>query len=175
VADIVEGTISALTNFGAFIKFGEVEGLIHISEIAWQRIDHPKDILQVGDKIKAQIIQIDGPKIFLSIKRLLDDPWKSVGEKYQIGQVVPGRVLKVNPFGLFVELDPAIHGLAHISALSNEPVTDISLIAKPGDTLDFEIISLEPAEHRLGLQIAGLKKPKVEAKEMIIETQKSEI
>jgi len=158
VGDMVEGAITALTNFGAFIRFDKVEGLIHISEIAWQRIDHPKDILKSGDTVKAQIIQIDGPKIFLSIKRLMEDPWKTVSAKYAVGQVIQGKVLKVNPFGLFVELDPAIHGLAHVSALSDEPISDASTVAEPGAVLDFEIISLEPAEHRLGLQRAGLKK-----------------
>lgn len=158
VGDIVEGAISALTNFGAFIRFDKVEGLIHISEIAWQRIDHPKDVLKAGDIVKAQIIQIDGPKIFLSIKRLTSDPWKGVSDKYKVGEEVKGKVLKVNPFGLFVELDPEIHGLAHVSELSNQPVGDVTAIAKPGDVLDFEIISIEPAEHRLGLRIAGVKK-----------------
>lgn len=156
VGDIVEGTISALTNFGAFIKFDEVEGLIHISEIAWQRIDHPKDILKVGDKVKAQIIQIEGAKIFLSIKRLVEDPWKKVNDKYQVNQKVQGKVLKVNPFGLFVELDPDIHGLAHVSSLG-EAGKNLSDIAKEGDTLEFEVISIEPNEHRLGLKLADKK------------------
>ncbi len=159
VGDLVEGAISALADFGAFVKFSaapggdEVEGLVHISEIAWQRLDHPRDVLKIGDRVKAQIIQVSGSKIFLSLKRLLEDPWKKVGEKYRVGQPVKGKVIKVNLFGLFVELDPEIHGLAHISGLSAEPVKDISAIAKEGDELDFEIISLEPAEHRLGLKM----------------------
>lgn len=158
VGDIVEGVITAITTFGAFISFDEVEGLIHISEIAWQRIDHPKDVLKTGDKVRAQIIQIDGPKIFLSMKRLIDDPWKKVGEKYAVGSLVKGTVIKVNLFGLFVELDPEIHGLAHVSELSNGQVKDINMIARVGDKLDFEVISVESNEHRLGLRIAGVKK-----------------
>ncbi|MEK7508541.1 MAG: S1 RNA-binding domain-containing protein [Patescibacteria group bacterium] len=158
VGDVADGVISALTNFGAFVKFDEVEGLIHISEIAWQRIDHPKDILKVGDKVKAQIIQIDGAKIFLSIKRLMDDPWKQVGDKYKVGQQVKGKVLKVNPFGLFVELDPDIHGLAHVSSLGDMANKDVGATVKEGDTLDFEIISIEPNDHRLGLKLASEKK-----------------
>jgi small subunit ribosomal protein S1 len=158
VGDVVEGAISALTNFGAFIKFDEVEGLIHISEIAWQRIDHPKDILKTGDKVKAQIIQIDGAKIFLSIKRLVEDPWKKVGEKYKVGQEVRGKILKVNPFGLFVELDAEIHGLAHVSSLGEMAQKGVDAALKEGDTLDFEIISIEPNDHRLGLKLASEKK-----------------
>jgi small subunit ribosomal protein S1 len=158
VGDLVEGEVSALTSFGAFVKFGQdLEGLVHISEIAWQRIDHPKDILKVGDKVKAQIIQLDKSKIYLSIKRLVEDPWKSAKDKYKVGDKVPGKILKIEPFGLMVALDEDIHGLAHISELSDEPVSNINDKFKTGQTLDFEIMSLEPPEHRLGLRLAGVK------------------
>ncbi len=158
VGDVVDGEISALTSFGAFIKFGQgLEGLIHISEIAWQRIDHPKDVLKVGDKVKAQIIQLDHSKIYLSIKRIVEDPWKSVKDKYKINDKVVGKVLKIESFGLMVGLDKDIHGLAHISELSDDPVTNINDKFKIGQELEFEIVSLEPAEHRLGLKIAGVK------------------
>lgn len=149
VGDIIEGVITALTDFGAFIKFEEVEGLIHISEIAWQRLDHPRDVLKVGQKVKAEIIQIEGAKIFLSIKKLIADPWTDIEKHYTVGQKVSGTILKINPFGLFVELDKDIHGLAHASSLGE------SKTVKEGDTLDFEIISIEPAKHRLGLKLAG--------------------
>lgn len=158
MGDTVEGTVSALTAFGAFIKFGEgLEGLVHISEIAWQRIDHPKDILKVGEKIKAQVIQLDRSKIYLSIKRLVDDPWKSVKEKYKVGDQARGKIIKVEPFGLMVALDKQIHGLAHISELSDEPIGDIQDKFKIGQELDFTVVSLEPAEHRMGLRVAGVK------------------
>ncbi len=158
VGDVVDGEISALTSFGAFMKFGQgLEGLIHISEIAWQRIDHPKDVLKVGDKVKAQIIQLDHSKIYLSVKRIVDDPWKSVKERYKVGDKVTGKVIKVESFGLMVALDKEIHGLAHISELSDAPVTNINEKFKVGQELEFEIVSLEPAEHRLGLKIAGVK------------------
>ncbi|MEK7102285.1 MAG: S1 RNA-binding domain-containing protein, partial [Patescibacteria group bacterium] len=168
VGDIIEGKVSALTAFGSFMEFGDgLEGLIHISEIAWQRIDHPRDILKVGDPIRAQIIQVDGSKIFLSVKRLMEDPWKTVKERYAIGQMVQGRVIKANPFGLFVELDPQIHGLAHISDLSDEPVKDIAECAKVGEVTEFEVVSIEPAAHRLGLRKAGLKPRVVEKPEEV--------
>ncbi len=156
VGEIIEGEVSALADFGAFVKFDILEGLVHISEIAWQRIDHPRDLLKVGDKVKAEIIGIEGSKIFLSMKKLIDDPWKNVGDKYKVGEKVKGKVLKVNPFGFFVELDPEIHGLAHISELSAKPVTDPSEIAKPGDTLEFMVVSIEPEQHRLGLSLKAL-------------------
>jgi ribosomal protein S1 len=157
VGDTVEGKVVAIADFGVFVRFDSLEGLVHISEIAWQRIEHPKDVVKVGDTVKAQIIDIEGSKIFLSMKNLISDPWANVTEKYKVGSTVEGKVLKVNPFGLFVELDPNIHGLAHISELSMKPVKDANTIAKIGDMVKFKIISLEPKEHRLGLSLKAFE------------------
>lgn len=161
IGDIIEGEVSALTSFGAFVKFGEgIEGLVHISEIVWQRIDHPKDVLKVGERVKAQIIDLNKSKIYLSIKRLVDDPWKSVKDKYKVGQVVDGTVHKVEPFGLMVKLDDDIHGLAHISELADRPIHGVDELKKMfeiGKDYKFEIVSIEPAEHRLGLKKEGVK------------------
>ncbi len=151
VDDLIEGKVTAIADFGAFIAFDSIEGLAHISEIAWQRLDHPSDVLKVGDTIRAKIINIDGSKIFLSMRALVDDPWKKVSERYQIGQKVQGKVLKVNPFGLFVELDPEIHGLAHVSELDVAPGEKLESKVKSGDVLEFHITSIEPTAHRLGL------------------------
>lgn len=157
IGDVIEGTISVITPFGAFVQFGDsLEGLVHISELAWQRIDDPRDVVEQGQTIRAEIIKIEGPKVFLSMKKLIDDPWKHVKEHYQVGSKVQGKVLKVNPFGLFVELDPQIHGLAHLSELSSRTISDPLEIAKPGDVREFQIISIEPYEHRLGLSIKAL-------------------
>lgn len=176
IHDVVEGEISALTSFGAFLKFGEgLEGLIHISEIAWQRIDHPKDVLRVGDRVKAQIIDLNKSKIYLSIKRLVDDPWKSVKEKYTIGQIVEGVVHKIEAFGLMVKLDDQIHGLAHLSEISDAPITDLKDLREKfalGTKYSFEIVSIEPAEHRLGLKLEGVKgKPRLAKKEKVEKTE----
>lgn len=176
VGDAIEGIVTVITDFGAFVEFGEgLEGLVHISEIAWQRIDDPKEFLRSGQKIKAQIIKIEGSKIFLSIKNLIPDPWKHVKERYSLGQIVKGKVLKVNPFGLFVELDPEIHGLAHVSELSSKPGVEPSTIASSGDEREFRIVSIEPEEHRLGLSIKALKdEPGIKSKELE-ETEKATI
>src|SRR3989339_1282161 len=100
VGDTVEGKITAVVEFGAFVEFGDnLEGLVHISELAWQRIDDPRDIVRVGDEVQATIISIDGSKISLSMKSLKEDPWRKAMEKYKTGQAVKGRVLKINPFG----------------------------------------------------------------------------
>ncbi|HTX87330.1 MAG TPA: S1 RNA-binding domain-containing protein [Candidatus Nanoarchaeia archaeon] len=186
VGAVVEGEVTAVTDFGVFVSFGEnMEGLIHISELAWKRIDNPGDLYKVGDPIKAEIININGSKIFLSAKKLMTDPWAGVAEKYKVGQVVKGKILKVNPFGLFVELDELIHGLAHISQLGLAAGQKIEELYKAGSVMDFEITSIEPKEHRLGLQVVksssakatadkeGGKKTKVEKKEEVKE-EKSE-
>lgn len=171
IGDTIEGEVSALTSFGAFVKFGVgLEGLVHISEIAWQRIDHPKDVLKVGDQVKAQIIDLNKSKIYLSIKRLVEDPWKQVKDKYKIEEVVEGEIHKVEPFGVMVKLDEQIHGLAHISEVSNKAIKDVKELEEMfpiGATHKFVIVSIEPAEHRLGLRLDGVKPkaPKAEKKE----------
>ncbi len=165
VGGTVEGDVTAVTDFGAFVRFDQnLEGLVHISEIAWQRIDHPRDVLKVGDHVRAEIINIEGSKIFLSMKKLVDDPWKSVASRYTLNQWVKGRVLKINPFGLFVELDQDIHGLAHISELGAKPVKDVNEVARVGDEFEFRIISIEPENHRLGLSLRKQKEENAVAK-----------
>lgn len=169
VNDVISGEVSAIADFGAFVKFypknatTPLEGLVHISEIAWQRIDHPKDVLKVSDTVRAEIIGIEGSKIFLSMKKLVDDPWKDVTKKYKIGEWVEGKIIKVNPFGFFVELDQDIQGLAHVSELSEKPVEDMSKLGQIGETKKFRIVSIEPQEHRLGLSLKDESK-KEEAK-----------
>lgn len=177
IGAVVEGEVTAVTDFGVFVSFGDnMEGLVHISELAWKRIDNPGDLYKVGDKIKAEIININGSKIFLSAKKLLQDPWAAVGEKYKVGQVLKGKILKVNPFGLFVELDELIHGLAHISQLGLNPGQKIEELYKSGTEMDFEITSIEPKEHRLGLQVMkeGGKKAKASSKAAADKEEKSE-
>ncbi|MFH1745078.1 MAG: S1 RNA-binding domain-containing protein [bacterium] len=152
----VEGTIAAITNFGVFVNFADnLEGLIHISELAWQRIDDPADLFRVGDKIKAEVIGVENSKIFLSAKKLQKDPWELIGEKYKLGQTVQGKIIKVNPFGLFVSLDDDIHGLAHISQLKLLPKEKINDKFKVNEKVNFEIVSMKPEDHRLGLAFSG--------------------
>ena len=153
---IVEGTVTGVVDFGAFVKFGELEGLVHISELAWQRIDNPKDIIKVGQKVTAKVISIDKGRVSLSIKQLQEDPWLEAVKKYQIGQVVKGKVSKVMPFGVFVELDKDIQGLCHAMELSYESGKSPDEVLKAGEEKEFKIISIEPGEHRLGLSLKAL-------------------
>ncbi len=157
----VEGVITAVTDFGAFVEFADkLEGLIHISEIAWQRIDNPHDFVKVGQKIQAEIIGIENSKIFLSMKKLENDPWVGIEKKFKVGDKIEGLIIKVNPFGLFVELDKNIQGLAHVSQLSDKGAVNPMDIAKVGEKREFYVVSLEPKNHRLGL---SLSKPKAKA------------
>ncbi len=156
IGEIVTGTITGVVDFGVFVKFGELEGLVHISELAWQRIENPKDLVHVGDTVQAKIIAIDKGRVSLSVKQLQPDPWQESVKKYQIGQVVKGKVSKIMPFGVFIELDKDIQGLAHVMELSHEPVKSAEDVVKVGEEREFKIISIEPAEHRLGLSIKQL-------------------
>ncbi|MFH0814490.1 MAG: S1 RNA-binding domain-containing protein [Candidatus Falkowbacteria bacterium] len=154
--DIIPGKVTAITNFGVFVEFGErLEGLIHISELAWQRIDDPNELFKVEQELQVKIIKIDNSKMFLSVKQLSANPWIGIEQKYKIGDIVEGTIAKVNPYGLFVQLDGELQGLAHVSELSDKEATP-SDIAKAGDKMKFKIVSLEPNEYRMGLSLKGL-------------------
>ncbi|HMN19294.1 MAG TPA: S1 RNA-binding domain-containing protein [Candidatus Moranbacteria bacterium] len=164
--DVVEGEISGVVDFGAFVKFlppskassgneaDKLEGLVHISELAWQLIDNPRDIVKTGDKVRAKIIGIDDTRISLSMKALEKDPWNDVFERYNIGDIVNGKVDKINPFGAFVYLDKDIHGLAHVSEFQQvHPGKKMDEVLVSGQEYSWKILSIEPKDHRMGLMI----------------------
>lgn len=152
VGDVVSGKVTGVVDFGAFMEFDRgLEGLIHISELAWQRIDHPRDFVKVGQELQAKVIGIEGTKVSLSLKKLTEDPWEKAVEKYHIGQIVRGKVVRLNSFGAFVELDSDIQGLCHISELAHKMLNHPSEAVKEGEDYTFKILSIEAGEHRLGL------------------------
>ncbi len=163
VGDIVEGEISGVTDFGAFMKFKQddvpLEGLIHISELDWQLIEDPRDVIKVGEKVKAKIIAIENGRFSLSLKALKTDSWEGIEGKYKKGDVVSGTLMKFNSFGAFIRLDENIHGLCHISEFGSEK--EMKKIIEPEKTYKFKIMSLEPKEHRMSLAFAD-KKPESE-------------
>lgn len=166
VGDVVKGKVTGIVDFGCFVEFGDgLEGLVHISELAWQRVDNPHDFVKVGQDVEAKIIGIEGTKISLSLKQLISDPWAKSVEKYKIGDVIKGRVLKLNPYGAFIQLDEHIQGLAHISELSHKRISSPSDILKEGDEKKFKILSIEPLDHRLGLSLKALEPKPEEATE----------
>lgn len=160
IGDVIEGEISGVVDFGAFVKFKGLEGLIHISELAWQRIDNPSDIISVGETVKAEIIGIEDTKITLSLKRLRKDPWTEIASKYSVGDVVEGTVIKTTPYGGFVKLDDDIHGLVHISEISSKKVNNVGDYISNGDRKEFKILSIEPENHRLGLSLKAITEGK---------------
>ena len=158
--DTVEGEITGVVEFGAFVKFGpeELEGLIHISELDWQLIEDPAELVKVGQKVKAKIIDIANDKISLSLKALKKDPWENIGEKYKKGDIIKGKVTKFNSFGAFVQLSSKIQGLCHISEFGSQE--NMEKLLKIGDKKDFEVISIEPKEHRMSLKLVTDSKEK---------------
>lgn len=160
IGDIVEGEITGIADFGAFITFGEgAEGLIHISEMAWQIIKNPSEVTKEGDKVKAKIIEITNDRAFLSLKALKNNPWDKIKGKYKPGDIIKGKVSKINPFGAFIQLiseekkldEDKVQGLCHVSEFGtiekmNEQLT-------PEKEYKFEIVSLEPEEHRMILKL----------------------
>lgn len=150
VGDIIEGKVTGIVGFGVFVKFDDLEGLIHISEIDWQIIDNPGDFFKVNDKIKAKIVEIEEDRVSLSTKALKKNPWEKVRDKYETGQIVKGTVTKFNPFGVFIKLDKNIQGLTHISEFGTEQKMKQDL--EVGKKYDFKIISIKPSEYRMALK-----------------------
>lgn len=176
--DIIEGEVSGVVDFGAFVKFfppsknksadekDALEGLVHISQLDWKLIENPRDIIKVGDKVRAKIISIDDTRISLSIRQLKNDPWNEIDNKYKVDDIVKGTVNKINHFGAFVYLDNNIHGLAHVSDfISKFPGKRIDEILEIGKDYYWQIMSLEPREHRMGLKFIGQNAPKKKVKE----------
>jgi len=164
VGDVVEGEITGITDFGAFMKFlpseasakeggPALEGLIHISELDWKIIENPTEIVKIGEKIKAEIIDISGNKVSLSLKALKKDPWLTLGKKDKKGDVVSGKVTKFNPYGAFVQITPEIQGLVHISEFGTK--TKMEKLLKIGEKYNFQILEIRPKEHRMSLKLVG--------------------
>jgi small subunit ribosomal protein S1 len=155
--DTVRGTVRSLTDYGAFVDIGEVDALLHVGEISWSRVNKPSDVLSVGDQVEARILKIDSDKrrISLSMKQLQRHPWDAVGEKYKVGERVRGVVTRIMEFGAFVELEPGVEGLIHISEMSwAKRIKNPSEVVKPGETVEAVILGVNVAERRISL---GLK------------------
>ena len=154
VGDVINGLVSGVADFGAFIKFAddpEIEGLVHISELDHRLIENPKDIVKVNDEIQAKILEIKDGRVTLSLKALKEDPWQKVEERYKAGTDVQGKILRFNPFGAFVALDPEIQGLIHVSEFGG--VEEMKAKLKEGATYTFHIDSVKPQEKRITLKL----------------------
>lgn len=153
--EVVSGTVTTITDFGVFVSLGDVDGLIHSSELSWNKVGHPKDVLKVGDQVQAQVLSVDRDRerVALSLKRLQPEPWTTVEERYQVGQLVNATITKLAQFGAFARLDDNIEGLIHISELANRRINHPREVVKEGQTLALRVIRIDPARRRLGLSL----------------------
>lgn len=157
--DVVEGTVKNVTDFGAFIDLGGADGLLHISEMSWGRIEHPKKVFRVGDKLSVLIKEINGNKIALSLKFEDQNPWKDADIKYAVGNVVTGRVARMTDFGAFVELEPGIDALLHVSQIAKEHVEKPSDVLKVGEEVTAKVVDFNEADRKISLSIKALMAP----------------
>ncbi|WP_160995750.1 30S ribosomal protein S1 [Ligilactobacillus salivarius] len=166
--DVVEGKVARLTNFGAFIDLGGVDGLVHVSEISYERVNKPADALKVGQEVKVKVLSVDAEKgrISLSIKQTLPEPWEQVPEQVAEGDVLEGTVKRLTSFGAFVEVLPGVEGLVHISQISHKHIATPNEVLPSGEKVQVKVLSVDAADHRLALSIKALQeKPAVEKKE----------
>jgi small subunit ribosomal protein S1 len=166
LGDIIEGEVTGIAPFGLFVNTQGLEGLVHLSEISWDKVEKPSDFYNVGDKVKVKIIGIedDGRRIAYSIKQLQKDPWDKIIKKYKIGQVVKGKIQKIVNYGAFVRIEDEVNGLIHISELSNGLVTDPNKFVKIGEECELQIISISKSERHLGLSLKKVKGEKKQKK-----------
>ena len=159
--EVREGTVSSLCNFGAFVDLGGADGLVHISELAWHRVKHPREVLSVGEKVDVYVLRLDYERgrIGLSIKRLQPDPWTLVDEKYQVGQLVQSTITNVVAFGAFARLEPGVEGLIHISELAEGKTSHPSSVVKKGDEVTLRVISINARRRRIGLSLRQAPPP----------------
>ena len=160
--DVVDGEITGIADFGAFIKFPatsepeekpahQIEGLIHISELDWQLVENPSEVVKVGEIVKAKIIDINNNQVFLSLKALKTNPWEEIEKQYKKGDAIKGKVIKFSAFGAFIEIMPKIRGLCHVSEFASKEEMEQKL--KAGETYDFQILLIEPKDHRMSLKL----------------------
>lgn len=153
--DVLSGRVNQLTNFGAFIDLGGADGLAHISELSWQRVNHPREVLSPGQEVKVMVVEVDADRerIGLSLRRLQSNPWETIDQRYALGQLVSGPVTNVTPFGAFVQIEEAVEGLIHASELNVDPQAQPRDLLQPGQSVTAKIISLDKQRQRMGLSI----------------------
>ena len=160
--DVIEGTIKNVTDFGAFVDLGGVDGLLHISEMSWGRVENPKKVFTVGQKVRVFIKSINDTKIALSMKFNDENPWNGAAEKYAVGNVVKGTVARMTDFGAFIELAPGVDALLHVSQISKDHVEKPADVLKIGQEVEAKIVDFNEAEKKISLSIKALLAPEEE-------------
>lgn len=158
IGDAVEGVVTGVVDFGVFVNVGGIEGLVHISEISWERVNNPSDYVKVGETIKAKIIAIDKDRLSLSMKQLTQDPWLSEVEKFTRGDKVEGTVTRITPFGAFVQISPAIEALVHISELGEGNDVDPEKVFTLNERKEFVILDVDKDNRKISLSLGDKKK-----------------
>ena len=154
--DVVEGVVKNVTDFGAFVDLGGADGLLHISEMSWGRVEHPKKVFKVGDNLTVLIKEINGSKVALSLKFEDQNPWRDAADKYAIGNVVTGRVARMTDFGAFVELEPGVDALLHVSQISKEHVEKPSDVLNVGQEVTAKIVDFNENDRKISLSIKAM-------------------
>ena len=157
VGDVVTGTVKNVTDFGAFIDLGGADGLLHISEMSWGHVENPKKVFKVGEELEVLIKDINGEKIALSLKFPDRNPWLTAGEKYAAGQIVTGRVARMTDFGAFVELEPGVDALLHVSQISHNHVDKPSDVLKQGQEITAKVVDFNEADRKISLSMKALE------------------
>lgn len=157
IGEVKEGLVSGLVKFGLFVTFEGLEGLVHISEIAWGHVKNPAEYAKMGDRVTVKVIGIDGDKLSLSIKQMTKDPWEEVAERYPVGKKVSGSIVRFADYGAFVRLEKDINGLVHLSEISHAKVTDPSEALTIGQKIDAQVINIDVDERRIGLSLKALQ------------------
>lgn len=157
VGDEVEGVITGVIDFGAFVNVDGIEGLIHISEISWERVEDPKNYVKTGDKVNAKIIAIDKDRLSLSLKQMQQDPWLSEVKEFKKGGQVEGRVTRITPFGAFVQLSSAVEALVHVSEMSDDDGTDPEKVFKVNETKQFKVLDVDTDSRKIALSLKDAK------------------
>src|SRR5438552_11919023 len=152
---IRKGVVSSIVNFGAFVDLGGVDGLVHVSELSWKHIDHPSEVVAVGDEVTVEVLDVDmdRERVSLSLKATQEDPWKEFERKYRAGEVIAGTVTKLGPFGAFVRVAQGIEGLVHISELSNTHVESPEQVVQVGDQVNVKVIDVDVSRRRISLSM----------------------
>ena len=159
IGDTVEGRVKNVTDFGAFIDLGGADGLLHISEMSWGRVENPKKVLKVGDTLKVLIKDIQGEKIALSLKFPETNPWLTAADKYAVGNVVEGKVARMTDFGAFVELEPGVDALLHVSQISREHVAKPSDVLTIGQEIQAKVVDFNGEDKKISLSMKALEAP----------------
>ncbi|HEU5086117.1 MAG TPA: 30S ribosomal protein S1, partial [Roseiflexaceae bacterium] len=153
--DVRSGVVTSVCDFGAFVDIGGADGLVHLSEISWSRVKHPSEVLKPGDKVDVYVLNVDNDRkrIALSIKRTQNEPWTTVGDRYQLGQVVEGTITQLASFGAFARIEDGIEGLIHVSEMGDGQAQHPRDVVQEGDTVQVRIIRIDPARRRMGLSM----------------------